>query len=251
MFLKDVTLVSLLAVCSFSNCFPLPFPPTDLEITQPTFSGSVFGQSSFVSYPVTIPVDYELELSFRIVPSTLNQIALLAFIGQTGYHDDKADHLAVSFVKGYVMLTWNVGGGPRRIFTPKPVQESNGNNVRETEHVIHVRREGRQAWLSVDNRINVTGRAPGSQTRLEVAPVLYLGGHEVANFSTLPHDLPLHSGFEGCIYDLEMRTGRVSVPMTATKGVHGRGVGQCNTRECHRHACQHDGACLQHGATFT
>lgn len=213
--------------------------------------------SSYVSYPMTIPVEYELELSFRIVPSTLNQIALLAFVGQTGYHDDKADHLAISFVKGYVMLTWNVGGGPRRIFTPKPVQDTNtntnnNNNAMSTgEHWIHVRRVGRQAWLSVDNRVNVTGNAPGSQEKMEVAPVLYLGGHAVANFSTLPHDLPLHSGFEGCIYDLEMRTGHVSVPMTASKGVHGRGVGQCNTRECHRHACQHDGACLQHGATFT
>lgn len=213
--------------------------------------------SSYVSYPVTIPLDYEMELSFRIAPSTLNQIALLAFVGQTGYHDDRADHLAVSFVKGYVMLTWNVGGGPRRIFTPKPVQDSinSNNNVNDgvsgTEHVIHVRRVGRQAWLSVDNRVNVTGRAPGSQSKMEVAPVLYLGGHNVANFSTLPHDLPLHSGFEGCIYDLQLRTGHVNVPMTASMGVHGRGVGQCNTRECHRHACQHDGACLQHGSTFT
>lgn len=212
--------------------------------------------SSYVSYPLTIPVDYELELSFRIVPSTLNQIALLAFVGQTGYHDDKADHLAVSFVKGYVMLTWNVGGGPRRIFTPKPVQDltAPGNSVRaeEMEHVIRVRRVGRQAWLAVDGgRINVTGNAPGGQAKMEVAPVLYLGGHEVANFSTLPHDLPLHSGFEGCIYDVQLHTGHVAVPMTMAKGVHGRGVGQCNTRECHRHACQHDGACLQHGATFT
>lgn len=31
----------------------------------------------------------------------------------------------------------------------------------------------------------------------------------------------------------------------------GRGVGQCETKECHKHACQHEGACLQYGATFT
>lgn len=80
---------------------------------------------------------------------------------------------------------------------------------------------------------------------------LLSGGHHVANFSTLPHDLPLHSGFQGCIFDLQLISGHISIPLLETKGVRGRGVGQCGTRECHRHACQHDGACLQHGATFT
>lgn len=63
--------------------------------------------------------------------------------------------------------------------------------------------------------------------------------------------MPLHSGFQGCIFDLQLISGHISIPLLETKGVRGRGVGQCGTRECHRHACQHDGACLQHGATFT
>uniref|UniRef100_A0A1B0CEK3 Basement membrane-specific heparan sulfate proteoglycan core protein n=1 Tax=Lutzomyia longipalpis TaxID=7200 RepID=A0A1B0CEK3_LUTLO len=221
----------------------------NLEVAQPTFSGSVEGLSSYVAYPVPIPLEYSLEMTFKILPATITQISLLAFVGQSGYHDEKSDHLAVSFIQGYIMLTWNLGAGPRRIFTQKPL-EIQGDGPQQP-HTISVGRSGRQAWLSVDGKVNVTGRAPGSLTRMDVTPIIFLGGHEVGNFSTLPHDLPLHSGFEGCIYDVHLRAGHVTVPLQDTKGVRGRGVGQCNTRECHRHACQHDGACLQHGATFT
>lgn len=41
----------------------------------------------------------------------MEQIALMVFIGQDGPHDTSSDHLAVSFIKGYVVLTWNLGSG--------------------------------------------------------------------------------------------------------------------------------------------
>ncbi|KAH8419353.1 hypothetical protein KR222_006509, partial [Zaprionus bogoriensis] len=221
----------------------------NLEVALPSFSGSVNGLSSFVAYTVPVPLEYSLELSFKILPQTMSQISLLAFLGQSGYHDEKSDHLAVSFIQGYIMLTWNLGAGPRRIFTQKPIDFR--LDAPRVPYEIKVGRIGRQAWLSVDGKFNITGRSPGSVNRMDVLPILYLGGHEIANFNTLPHDLPLHSGFQGCIYDVQLKAGQVTVPLQETRGVRGRGVGQCGTRECHRHACQHDGACLQHGATFT
>lgn len=147
------------------------------------------------------------------------------------------------------MLTWNLGFGPRRIFTQKPIDFKEGTI--KTSFDIKVGRIGREAWLSVDNNINITGRAAGSLSRMDVLPILFIGGHEISNFSTLPHDLPLHSGFQGCIFDVQLKSGLVAVPLLETRGVKGRGVGQCGTQECHRHACQHDGACLHHGATFS
>lgn len=147
------------------------------------------------------------------------------------------------------MLTWNLGSGPRRIFTQKPI-DFREDNVRSAID-IKVGRIGRQAWISIDNKVNITGKAPGSLTRMDVLPILYLGGHDIANFSTLPHDLPLHSGFQGCIFDVHLKAGLVSVPLQETRGIRGRSVGQCATRECHRHACQNEGACLHHGATFS
>lgn len=81
--------------------------------------------------------------------------------------------------------------------------------------------------------------------------MIYSGGHESRNFSLLPHDLPLHSGFSGCLFDVELLAGRVSVALHKTGSATGRGVGQCGTTECHEHMCQNGGACLHHGATFT
>jgi EYS protein len=79
----------------------------------------------------------------------------------------------------------------------------------------------------------------------------FSGGHESGNFSLLPHDLPLHSGFSGCLFDVELRAGRIAVALQRIQPATGRSVGQCGTSECHEHACQHGGACLHHGATYT
>lgn len=83
-----------------------------MEITEPNFSSSVRGFSSYAAYPVPVGgISSNMELKFKFVPSTMDQIAILMFIGQTGLHDATSDHMAVSFVKGYIMLTWNLGSG--------------------------------------------------------------------------------------------------------------------------------------------
>lgn len=76
------------------------FEISDIEVAQPSFSGSVNGLASYVAYAVPLPLEYSVDLSFKIRPTTLSQISLLAFLGQTGYHDDKSDHLAISFIQG-------------------------------------------------------------------------------------------------------------------------------------------------------
>lgn len=51
------------------------------------------------------------DLRLRFQTTDMDQIALLAFVGQSGRHDSHSQHLALTFVKGYVMLTWNMGDG--------------------------------------------------------------------------------------------------------------------------------------------
>ncbi|KAF5275697.1 hypothetical protein FQA39_LY06809 [Lamprigera yunnana] len=218
----------------------------ELETSEPYFSSSINGYSSYAAYPIpTGGISNHMELKFRFMPNTMDQISILMFIGQIGQHDAMSDHVAVSFVKGYIMLTWNLGSGPRRIFTSKPL--ING----KSSYLLQIGRLGRRAWLSVDNVENVTGRSPGNLVQLDVAPVLYLGGHNSPNFSTLPHDLPLHSGFSGCIYDVELKSGNLIIPLQTSRQVTGRAVGQCGTNECHEKLCRNNGACLHHGGTFT
>ena len=48
----------------------------------------------------------------------------------------------------------------------------------------------------------------GKLADLNVNGEFFLGGHETYNFTRLPHDLPLHTGFTGCIFDLVLRCRR-------------------------------------------
>jgi len=84
---------------------------SDLEIGQPSFSSSIGGLASYAAYPIPGAIHNSMELKFKFIPSTVEQIALMVFVGQDGYHDSRADHLSVSFIKGYVVLTWNLGSG--------------------------------------------------------------------------------------------------------------------------------------------
>ncbi|CAG9823468.1 unnamed protein product [Phaedon cochleariae] len=220
------------------------FCENDLKVTEPNFSSTIRGLSSFVAYPFPDGISKNMELTFRFIPTTMEQIALLLFIGQAGHHDFYSDHIAVSFVKGYIMLTWNLGSGPRRIFTAQPIKKKSASYLVKLGHT------GRRAWLYVENVGNVTGRTPGTLIQLDVVPLLYIGGHESKNFSTLPHDLPLHTGFSGCIFEIEMKSGSVVIPFQGNMKSFGRSVGQCGTSECYERSCQNGGACLHHGSTF-
>ncbi|KAF6214242.1 hypothetical protein GE061_008982 [Apolygus lucorum] len=219
----------------------------DLEIGHPLFSSSVNGLSSYIAYPLPGPIHHSFELHFRFLPSTLDQIGLMIFIGQGHPHDSSSDHLAVSFIKGYVVLTWNLGSGPRRIFTPQSVLD--GGKGRDV-HNVRLGRSGQTGWLQVDAMPNVTGTSPGWLTQLNTRPLIYLGGHESRNFSGLPHDLPLHSGFAGCLYDVELRAGKVRLQIQRSRDATGRNVGQCLTKHCHNSTCLNRGACMDHGATY-
>ncbi|KAK9747245.1 hypothetical protein QE152_g5481 [Popillia japonica] len=221
------------------------FCESDLEISKPYFSSSIHGFSSFVAYPMPGSVSNKVEIKFKFTPSTMDQIAILLFIGQKGQHGFHSDHIAVSFVKGYIMLTWNLGSGPRRIFTTKPIKSD------EKYYTVHFGRNGRRAWLYVNDLGNITGRSPGNLVQLDVIPLVYLGGHDSRNFTSLPHDLPLHTGFAGCIFDVEFKSGSIIIPLERSRFAVGRAVGQCGTTECYDKICQNGGACLYHGGTFT
>ncbi|XP_016662821.1 protein eyes shut [Acyrthosiphon pisum] len=218
----------------------------DLEIGEPFFPGSVSGLSSFAAYSIPAEIHQSFELSMHFVPNFMDQIALMMYIG----HDSSTDHVALSFIKGYIVLTWNLGAGARRIFTPKPI-----NFQPKRAHIVKLGRDGKTAWLMVDNFPNVTGQSIGRLSQLNTKPVLYLGGHESPGMADLPHDLPLHTGFVGCMSEVKLKAGHVTVPLSLSRAYStvntGRSVSQCSTNECYRNnICQHNGACIQHGSSL-
>ncbi|XP_076278959.1 eyes shut isoform X2 [Lasioglossum baleicum] len=226
----------------------------DTVITRPSFSVLVPGFSSYVAYGVSNSIKDTMELKMKLIPRTFDQISLIAYLGQSGTRRELSDHLSVTYVRGYIMLTWDLGAGVRRIFTSVPLSAATITATASKSYVAHtvrVGRRGRDAWLAVDGIGNVTGRVVGSMTRLDVSPILYIGGHKSRNFEYLPHDLPLHTGFSGCIFDIEIRTASSIYPITSSSPATGRGVGECHRNECIRHSCKNGAVCLNHGATYS
>jgi hypothetical protein len=217
-----------------------------VNVTRPQFDGTFMGHSSYLSLTPPPFIREHFELKFSFVTDDARQVALLLFIGQQVNADqmtasgieEKKDFLAVSFIRGHVALTWDLGSGARRIFTARPVSVSTMGG-----HSVHVGMRGRVAWLQVNNQPTVTGRSPGLMSVLNAHPSLFLGGHSSFNHSRLPSDLPLHSGFRGCIYDLVFRSREFAdrdqefdhhntinhwLPPVQS----GRGVRQCSIPSC-------------------
>ena len=57
-----------------------------------------------------------LEAQFHFTTKAIEQVALLFFVGQDGLHEYGADYMAVSYVKGHILLTWDLGSGKCTLF---------------------------------------------------------------------------------------------------------------------------------------
>ena len=117
----------------------------------------------FISSDVVKHVD----IQFHFSAEATDQVALLYFLGQEGFHEYGSDYMAVSYVKGHILLTWDLGAGPRRIFTKRPVDE------RYLVHSVQFGRYGRLGYLQVDNFPNITGKAPGLRENLNITSKVY------------------------------------------------------------------------------
>ncbi|KAL4715118.1 hypothetical protein ACJJTC_012165 [Scirpophaga incertulas] len=213
----------------------------NVDITMPSLAPITTGVSSYLMYPLSSAAmnSDRFDLHMRFQTTDMDQIALLAFIGQAERHDSRSQHLALTFVKGYIMLTWNMGSGPRRVFTGRALGPRRGG------HSVRVWRRGRSAGVTVDARYNVSGNAPAHDTKMTTLPYLFVGGHPSEGFRDLPHDLPLHNGWRGCVWEV----GGASVE--DSHGMGGRGVGQCGVAHCTATACKAPrGVCVHSPATY-
>ena len=143
----------------------------DADITKAHFGGTLMGHSSYVTLTPPPFLTEHFELRFHFVTDDSHQVSLLLFIGQTDQANaEHRDFMAVSFIRGHVALTWDLGSGTRRIFTASPVRISATGG-----HSVHIGRRGRVAWLQVNNQPTVTGRSPGPSSLLTMPPEIFLG----------------------------------------------------------------------------
>ena len=91
-----------------STFYPV-FP--DTVIMRPSFSVLIPGLSSYVAYGISNSIKDTMELKLKIIPRTYEQISLIAYLGQSGSRRDLSDHLSITYVRGYIMLTWDLGAG--------------------------------------------------------------------------------------------------------------------------------------------
>ncbi|XP_059484239.1 protein eyes shut-like, partial [Neocloeon triangulifer] len=217
-------------------------------ITKPCFFPTFVDINPFMAVPL-LPrhesFKQAVEMSVRFTPMRTHQVALLAYIG----HGPK-DHMALGYVHGRIILTWDLGSGPRRIFTAKEFPSG-------SEYEVRFGRSGKEGWLSVkgDNMTH-SGYSIGKMIQLNTRPFAYFGGFDDGNTSILPHDLPKHSGFEGCLSHIEIKTAQSQVtkyfpPGSPNSPVKGRSVMQQDYNPCTKNPCRQGGICLPHGPSFT
>ena len=62
-----------------------------------------------------------LEAQFHFSSPSRDQVALLFFIGQEGLHEYGSDYVAISYVKGHILLTWDLGSGENKFMTKQMI----------------------------------------------------------------------------------------------------------------------------------
>ncbi|XP_023778194.1 protein eyes shut homolog [Cyanistes caeruleus] len=221
-----------------------------INITQPSFSGTdVFGYTSFLAYS-TIPnitFYYEFRLKFQLANHhSALQDNLIFFTGQKGQGLNGDDFLELGLRNGRVVYSYNLGSGTATIIS-KPL------DLTLSVHVIHLGRNLQKGWLKVDDQKNKTVTSPGRLVGLNVFSQFYLGGYREYTPELLPKGPRFKNGFQGCIFDVQVRTSlNQGFKSPGTPEGHpnsGRSVGQCKDSPCSLIKCRNGGKCIETGST--
>uniref|UniRef100_A0A674KD90 Protein eyes shut homolog n=1 Tax=Terrapene triunguis TaxID=2587831 RepID=A0A674KD90_9SAUR len=106
---------------------------------------------------------------------------------------------------------------------------------------------------TVDDHKNKSITSPGRLVGLNVFSQFYVGGYIEYTPELLPNGSKFENGFQGCIFDIEVRTGkdhRFKSPGTPEGHPNsGRSVGQCEDSPCSLITCRNGGMCMESGST--
>ncbi|NWR33395.1 EYS protein, partial [Tachuris rubrigastra] len=222
-----------------------------INITQPSFSGTdIFGYTSFLAYSAipNIIFYYEFRLKFQLANHhSALQDNLIFFTGQKGQGLNGDDFLELGVRNGRVVYSYNLGSGTATII-------SKALDLTLHIHVIHLGRNHQKGWLKVDDQKNKTVTSPGRLVGLNVFSQFYLGGYHEYAPELLPKGPRFKNGFQGCIFDVQVRTsinqGFKSPGSPEGHPNSGRNVGQCKDSPCSLIKCRNGGKCIESGSTI-
>lgn len=197
-----------------------------MSVTVPFFDG----RASFLSYPALTNSFSMTFLYLEVRPASADGLILLNT--QLG----GPDFIAIAMRGGRVELWYDLGQGPVSIVSTVSLSL-------EEWHSIQVSRRGRDGELTVDDAPAVSGRSPRSFTLLQISSDLYLGAAPLP--PSLPIELRVLSGFNGCIRELRTARFTTSPVNLISDALSGLGVTECpNVDVCGPQTCSNGGTCF-------
>nr|XP_060608807.1 protein eyes shut homolog isoform X1 [Anolis sagrei ordinatus] len=222
-----------------------------INITYPSFSGiDAFGYTSFLAYSAipNISLHYEFHLKFQLSNNNYSiQDNLIFFTGQKGQGLNGDDFLVLGLRNGSVVYSYNLGSGTATIIS-EPL------DLTRQIHIVRLGRCLQDGWMKVDDQENKTITSPGKLVGLNVFSQFYVGGYIEYIPELLPYGSIFKNGFQGCIFYIQVRSGRAQkfkapgIPEGHPNA--GRNVGQCEESPCQLIKCKNGGTCLESGSTL-
>uniref|UniRef100_A0A8C7WP38 Protein eyes shut homolog n=1 Tax=Oryzias sinensis TaxID=183150 RepID=A0A8C7WP38_9TELE len=217
-----------------------------INISRARFTGSdEFGYTSFVAYSSipSLSFFYEFKLKFNLANnSSAVRDNLMLFSGLKGQGNNGDDFLILGLRSGRIMHRFNLGSGIATIVSDRL-------NYSLNIHTVTFGRSKKIGWLKVDGQRNRVGFSPGPLVGLSVFDQLFVGGYNEYTPELLPLGSRFRDGFQGCIFDVQLRTRRDGKFQDLGKPAFGRSVGQCGVSPCLHINCSNGGTCMDSGSS--
>ncbi|XP_032877772.1 protein eyes shut homolog [Amblyraja radiata] len=208
-----------------------------------------FGFTSFIAYSMIQNISSYCEFRLKFTPADPDKATkdnLIFFTGQKGQGLKGDDFLVLGLQNGTVVYSFNLGSGTTTIVS-EPL-----DRLLEM-HIVRLGRFLRTGWLKVDKQMNKTRTSSGTLMGLNVFSQFYVGGYSEYTPELLPNGAHFNDSFQGCIYELLVRTGKDSrFRKPGSPEGHpnaGRNVGQCRVSSCSRMKCGNGGTCVEKAST--
>lgn len=187
------------SVSALTNTGPT-IPTIEQEEVNPSDSESCFFDgSSFIELD-TMKAYSKVHIQIKFV--SFGSDGIILYNGQTNHGE--GDFIALLLKNAFVELRFNLGSGTVTLKSSKPI------NLGQTL-VIEVYRHLSEAFLSIDQMDNVTGKSDGPHKLLDLGQNLFVGGLSLSTTKRIFDTLGTKKNFTGCIQLIEVNQQKIEL----------------------------------------